>query len=130
MKKKVRRFDVWVTRHHFANNGIKVSSTATTDIERVSGCTLFNRIPRYVGRSLTKTVCLSRYLTKAECLSRYLTKAVCLSRYGFLPQPATCWNVWIDEKGVMQHQEYPLLEKYSGRTYKAKPIASEKEYYL
>ncbi len=110
MKKKVRRFDVWVTRHHFANNGIKVSSTATTDIERVSGYTIFDRIPRYVGR--------------------YLTKAVCLSRYGFLPQPATCWNVWIDEKGVMQHQEYPLLEKYSGRTYKAKPIASEREYYL
>lgn len=105
-----KKFDVWVTRHHWASNGIMVSSTATTNIVRESGCTVFHRIPGYAGRGITKKTCLKRY--------------------GFLPQPATCWNVWIDEKGVMQHQEYPILEIDSGRTYAPKPIASERRYYL
>ena len=109
-KKKVKRFDVWVTRHHFANNSIIVSHTATTDIERTSGCTIFHRTPRYAGRNITKETCLKRY--------------------GFLPQPATCWNVWNDARGVIRHQEYPILEKDSGRTYKARPFASEKKHYL
>ena len=112
-KKRVKKFDVWVTRNHYASNLIRVSNTATSDVERITGCTIFKR----VGRN-------------REFWGELIETALCLKRYGFLPQPATCWNVWIDEKGVMQYREYPILEKYSGRTYKARPIKSEREYYL
>ncbi len=106
-----KKFDVWVTRHHFRGNDIRVSNTSTTEIIRVFGCTVFQHNGSMSG-------------------GRFITKKTCLERYGFLPQPATCWNVWTDTKGVVQYQEYPILEKYNGRTYKAKPIASEREYYL
>lgn len=110
-KKKVKRFDVWVTRNHYGDNFIRVSNTATAEITRRSGCTLFCHNGWAWGNGT-------------------ISSALCLRRYGFLPQPATCWNVWTDAKGVIQHQEYPLLDKYTGRTYKPKPIASEKKYYL
>lgn len=106
----VKRFDVWVTRHHWKNNQIRVSNAATTGIERVSGCTIFRRIGRAYGRDISP--------------------ATCLRRYGFLPRPAECWNVWVDVKGIMQYQEYPILEKYRGTFYKPKPIKKEQEYYL
>ncbi len=110
MKKKVKRFDVWVTRNHWRNNQIRVSNTTTTDITRSPGCTVFNRVGRAYGQDISNVVCLKRY--------------------GFLPQPATCWNVWTDAKGVIRYQEYPILERDRGSSYEAKPLKSEQEFYL
>ncbi len=107
----MEQFNVWVTRNHFACNLIQVSDAATTDIYRLSGCTVFRRIG---GSQFGRTI----------------SKAVCLKRYGFLPQPATCWNVWTDAKGNIQYREHPILEKYYGKSYKPKPIKSEREHYL
>ncbi len=106
-----KKFDVWVTRDHWLEDPIRVSNAATTEITRYSGCTVFPH---------------DGSLFNGQKLSR----EVCLKRYGFLPQPATCWNVWIDKKGVMRYQEYPLLERDTGRTYKPKPIKAEAQYYL
>ncbi len=106
----MKQFDVWVTRNHYGNNQIIVSSVTTTDIERIGGCTIFQRVGRAYGQ--------------------FISKALCLKWYGFLPQPATCWNVWTDAKGTIQYRMYPILEKYAGTIYKPKPIESEREHYL
>jgi hypothetical protein len=112
-KKKVKRFDVWVTRHDFAPGGhqIRVSNVATTDIKRIDGCTIFHRCGR-------------------GGFGRDITKAQCLKRYGSLPRPGECWNVWNTPTGRLRHELYPILEKYRGTTYKPKTLKVEKKHYL
>lgn len=110
-KAKVKRFDVWVTRHHFGNHQIRVSNAATTTIFRTDGCTLF----RHIGSA-----------TSFEDL----TKGECLKRFNFLPRPGQCVNVWLDSRGNIQYREHPILEKYRGTLYKKVTLKAEAQHYI
>ncbi len=116
MKKKVKRFDVWVTRDHQGDspryNQIEVTNALTRSVTRTDGCCLF----QFSGRGLYNT--------------EKITVKECLARYGFLPRPGQCWNVWVDARGNIQYQEHPVLEWYDGTLYKKVTLPEEREYYL
>ncbi len=113
-KKKLKRFDVWVTRDHGAiwNNQIESADAFTTTVTRDDGCCYFN----YHGRGKNGR--------------EQLTVEECLERYGFLPRPGQCWNVWIDGQGKRQYRYYPILEKDNGTLYREVTIKAEAQYYL
>lgn len=119
-KKKVKRFDVWVTRDHDGGEPkydmVEVVSTIRTAITRRDGCCFFSH-PRKKG--------YWRYDFVED-----ITIEECLERYGFLPRPGQCWNVWNTATGKINYQEHPVLEWDEGTLYKRVTHPEERKYYL
>ncbi len=117
-KKKVKRFDVWVTRNHFSDMGmpdtecddkICVSDATSTTIIRNDGCCFFVHM---------------------HVVPEDISRVQCRNRYEFLPRPGECWNVWNTASGIIYCQEYPVLEWYDGTLYKKVSHRSEQKHYL